>query len=195
MSKALEGFGDYSDDLGEVDMFGLDEFGNAAGWGAGWGALIGVGLSSSVAVGVRALVNQATSPNLFKWSEGIGAAAAVVAGGVMMAFKKTRHAGLVAGITGLVSNGVRQVEKLMAPKSGWGETVMTQLGPVVGGGFGLATVSTHGRVLGDSGPQLVGGDIGTMQARQANLLGIPSIGGPLANLANGFGATVLGGGR
>jgi hypothetical protein len=99
-------------DPGNISLLGLDEFGQPYGMGAGWGATIGVGASTMTAIGVRAFAKTAPWQ---KWAEGIGAGVGALAGGTMMIFKKTRHAGLAALASAVIGNGLRQVETLLAP--------------------------------------------------------------------------------
>ncbi len=99
-------------DPGNISLLGLDEFGQPYGMGAGWGAMIGVGSSTMTAIGVRAFAKTA---GWQKWAEGIGAGVGALAGGAMMIFKKTRHAGVAALASAVIGNGLRQVEVLLAP--------------------------------------------------------------------------------
>lgn len=227
--QQLGGFGDYSD-VGDVDMFGLDEFGNPAGLGAGWGAMIGGGVATGAAIIFRQLGK--TSTSVYYWSEGLGALLGAATGGLMMISPKTRHAGLAALGVSLLTNGLRQIEMFFTPTpaevstvatqvatsmattaaaapaaapaapaaapttTGWGEPVMHTTG-VIRPGLGIATIAPTGVVapgFGDSGPQLVGSPQ-SMRTRQAQLVGVPQIGGGLAGLASSFGATVMGGGH
>jgi hypothetical protein len=104
-----------SDDLGNVSFFGLDDFGQPVGLGAGWGALIGGGVSTAAAIGVRTF---GKSGGWYKWSEGIGALAGILAGGTMMFFKKTTYSGVAAIGTALATGGLRQLEVLFGPSQG-----------------------------------------------------------------------------
>jgi hypothetical protein len=110
-SSDLNGISDISD-VGDVDMFGLDAFGNPVGLGAVWGSLVGGGLGTATSIGIRSM---AKSPSLYKWSEGIGFASGALAGGVMMAFEASRHSGVAAIATALATNGLRQIEALLGP--------------------------------------------------------------------------------
>jgi len=114
-SSDLNGISDISD-VGDVDMFGLDAFGNPVGLGAAWGAMVGGGLGTVTSIGIRSM---AASPGLYKWSEGIGFASGALAGGVMMAFDASRHSGLAAIATALATNGLRQIEALFGPSKGF----------------------------------------------------------------------------
>jgi len=114
--QAGAGLGDYGDvsDVANVDMFGLDEYGQPHGLGALWGAAIGGGVATAASIATRALWK---SPAGFKWSEGVGFAAGAIAGGVMMAFPNSRHAGLTAIVTSFVTSGLRQIEMLLMPRA------------------------------------------------------------------------------
>lgn len=164
--QAGAGLGDYGDvsDVANVDMFGLDEYGQPHGLGALWGAAIGGGVATAASIATRALWK---SPSGFKWSEGIGFAAGALAGGVMMAFPNSRHAGLTAILTSFVTSGLRQVEVLlMAPKAaGWGMVTADRIPHVFStGGLGLATLAPSPTVYG------LQGDLGQQQA--VNLVGL-----------------------
>lgn len=114
---ALAGnFGEHDyDNMGEVDMFGLDEFGQPAGGDSMWGAVIGGGVGTGAAIIARA-ISRPTS-KLHQFSELAGLLAGGIAGGVMMAFPGTRRMGWAAAATALVTNGLRQLEQsVFAPK-------------------------------------------------------------------------------
>jgi len=115
-SGALGNYGEGEDmGVGEVDMFGLDEFGQPVG-DAMWGSVIGGGIGTGVAIMTRAMT--ATSSTLHQYSELTGLVAGGAAGGVMMAFEGTRRMGIAAIATALVTNGLRQLERsLFAPQS------------------------------------------------------------------------------
>jgi hypothetical protein len=106
MSEELAGHG--------VDLFGLDEFGEPVGMKALWGMAIGGGIATGTAIAIRAFNQGSTSTvNYEKWSEGIGFVAGAVASGVMMAFEGTRHAGIAGLTTAFLTNGLRQIERLL----------------------------------------------------------------------------------
>jgi hypothetical protein len=108
------GFGDdgYDGDVGQVDLFGLDEFGQNPGADAIWGAAVGVGLSTGTSIALRALTK---SPTIHRWSEGIGFLVGGGVSGAMAAMEKTRYAGWVGLMTSFLSNGLRQVETILFP--------------------------------------------------------------------------------
>jgi hypothetical protein len=198
--QAGAGLGDYGDvsDVGNVDMFGLDEYGEipAGALSPLWGAAIGGGVSTAASIATRALWK---SPAGQKWSEGIGFAAGVLAGGAMYFFPKSKHAGIAAILTSFVTSGLRQVETLvMAPKAaGFGNVVIDKQYLVPGSGFGEVTIQQQGAwnpqgglgaqpgafLVGAGGANLVGAD-------QAQLVG-PS-GLSHGQLANHYGASITG---
>lgn len=108
------GFGDdgYEGDVGQVDLFGLDEFGQNPGVDGLWGAAIGAGLSTGTSIALRALTK---NPTVHKWSEGIGFLVGGGVSGAMAAMEKTRYAGWTGLMTAFLSNGLRQVETLLFP--------------------------------------------------------------------------------
>lgn len=98
-------------DMGEVSLLGLDEFGEPVGPSAMWGALLGGGVSTGTAIGVRMIADANSS--LYRNSELIGAAAGVLTGGALMAFKGTRHMGVGALLTAVVTGVPRLLEFYM----------------------------------------------------------------------------------
>jgi hypothetical protein len=117
-SGALGNFGDDDDfgTVGEVDMFGLDEFGEAQGANAMWGAVIGGGIGTGAAIITRAMTKPTSKVHQF--SELAGLLAGSAAGGVMIAMgPNMRNMGWSAIATAFVTNGLRQLEQsLFAPK-------------------------------------------------------------------------------
>ena len=112
-----------SDDygMGNVDMFGLDEFGMPAGADALWGAVIGGGLGTGTAIIVRRVTQEGSTLN--NYSEALGLLAAGLAGGVMMAFPGSRRMGWTAMAVGLVTNGMRQIETMFFKKKDLAQAV------------------------------------------------------------------------
>lgn len=139
--------------LGDVDMFGLDEFGEPVGGDAMWGSVIGGGIGTGISVITRA-ASRTSSPNLFKYSEAVGMLGGMAAGGLMMIWPSTRRMGLAALATAAVTNGLRQLEtSLFAPSTtaaapaaaaapaGWGGVVIDPTAVIQpGGGFGIHTI-------------------------------------------------------
>lgn len=97
-----------NDDYGDVDLFGLDEFGAPVGLNPVWGAMTGGAVSTGAAIAVRQWL-----PEYHGWSEGIGAAAGVLAGAVMAFFPGTRAAGWTGMAVAVTTAGLRQAEKLL----------------------------------------------------------------------------------
>lgn len=206
-TKAKElGSGDFAD-VGEPDMFGLDEFGDPVGMSPLWGAVIAGGLGTGATIVTRAVASPLSGWS--KWSEGIGFAAGALASGFMMLFDNSRAAGWAGLATAFVTNGLRQLEGvLMSPSmdseilqpsgtQGWAGTVV-EPAHVLQGGLGIATVEPGYAIngLGRSMPTLVGpplhGDYGMSNnpaVQQTQILGGPNISG----LGAHFGATVFGG--
>jgi hypothetical protein len=196
----------FSDDgLGDVDMFGLDEFGEPVGMKSYWGSAIGGVAATGTAIAVRAL---SKSPTMLKHAEGIGLAAGVIAGGAMMAMKGTRHAGWSAIAATLATSGLRYAEQLFMTPPLLGAVEIERTGvirPLQGdidvrtmdGGMGIATIEPTGAVfsggLGDGMPRLLGNTPHNQREATAQLLGVPGLGGPLAAMASSFGATLFGG--
>src|ERR1051325_997873 len=93
--------------LGKLDMFGFDEFGQPGGPPAGamYGALAGAVFQTGTAIGVRKFTDHD------KFSEAIGGAVGMLAGGLMIAMGR-QYATMgwtclaVSGVTGLL----RQLE-------------------------------------------------------------------------------------
>jgi hypothetical protein len=121
---ALQNLGEADDDYGEemdgvgevgqVDMFGLDEFGMPAGADSLWGAVVGGGLGTGTAIIVRRVTDPGST--LYNYSEALGLLAGGIAGGVMMAFPGSRRMGWAAIAAAFVTNGLRQVESMLFAK-------------------------------------------------------------------------------
>jgi hypothetical protein len=140
--------GDLNDDLGgevgetgHIDMFGLDEFGVPQGPNSMWGAMMGVGVATGASIVTRALTKPEST--FYKYSEAVGMAAGVLAGGAMMAHPKSRQMGMAAMATAVVSNGLRQLEAILltpgqvakaAEKGTWGGVVINPTNVVSGWG-------------------------------------------------------------
>ena len=159
-------------DVGETDMFGLDEFGQSPGDSL-WGSVIGGGIGTGVAIITRA-VTKGPASKLHNYSEAIGMLGGVVAGGVLyFAGDKTKRMGVAAMATALVTNGLRQLEQSLFPptiatqgaevpltneslgRSGgqWGGVVIDRTAVIEPGqgGFGIATIEPGYAVHGGGG--------------------------------------------
>ena len=100
-------------DVGDVDMFGLDEFGGATREDM-WGAVIGNGTATVASIAVRKLTKPHSTYS--KYSEGIGALVGAAAGAIMYAFPKTKGMGMSAIANAVIGNGLRQLEQsFLAP--------------------------------------------------------------------------------
>ena len=122
---------DYSD-MGQVDLFGLNEFGMPEGMNPLWGAVIGGGLGTGTAIAVRAMTDSTSSYR--KWSEGIGFAVGAATSGVMMMFPGTKAAGWAGLATAVMTNGLRQLEAVFTKSGdtkGIGAAVIEPLNGVV----------------------------------------------------------------
>lgn len=98
-------------EIGNVDLFGLDDFGSPVGLNPAWGAAIVAGLSTSTSIAVRAFTSLPT-----RWSEGVGFAVGAVASAGMIAMEGTRNAGWAGLAAAFLSNGLRQLEVLLSSK-------------------------------------------------------------------------------
>ncbi len=123
------------DEYGSVDLFGLDEFGQPVGLSAPVGAGLGVLFQTGTAIAVRRFTD------MDKWSEGIGAVAGAVAGGAMMAFPNSRHAGMTAVIASLVSGGLRQAEQMLSAKEAVKQDAVKKDTTTTTKGYGLPTIA------------------------------------------------------
>lgn len=126
-------------EIGELDLFGLDEFGNPAGSRELWGAVLGSAVSTGVAIAARAFGKD--GGKIQKHSELIGLGAGVAASGAMMISPGTRAAGWTCLATALVGNGLRVMEQIFtktpsaAAVEGWGAVTAEQ----INGNFGAVT--------------------------------------------------------
>lgn len=131
-------------DVGEVDMFGLDEFGQPAGGDSMWGSVIGGGVGTGVAIIARKMTDPTKTAH--KFSELLGLAAGGIAGGVMMAFPGTRRMGWAAVATAFVTNGLRQLENSMFPDQLTAAAASTQAAAAQASPTGTAPTPTADQV-------------------------------------------------
>lgn len=187
-------------DVGNVDLFGLDEFGQEAGLPSKWGAAIVGGIGTTVAIAARQL--KITQP---KVSEGVGFLAGAAAAGIMMAMPSTRAAGWAGMITAIVTNGLRQIEAWFMGPVVLGLPTARRLNGVVAQringapGLGLPAVQQVQRPVGLAGPQLSsngGGppvDLVQQGALPANAQHVQLLGGrTLSGLGAHYGVTLFG---
>lgn len=150
---SADGLADVGDVGGDMDMFGLDEFGGATREDM-WGAVIGNGTATIASIALRRLTNKTSAYN--KYSEGIGALVGAAAGGVMYAFPKTRGMGMAAIVNAFIGNGLRQLEQsLFADKgaqAGWGGVTVDPTGAIAPyQGLGIHAVEPGYAVNGANG--------------------------------------------
>lgn len=105
IDSALDG-ADLGKGYDDVDIFGLDEFGDPSGLPAIYGAMVGTGIGTLATLGVQSFWAEKAA-----YDELIGLAAGLAAGGVMAAMPKTRHAGWVAMASAVLNNGLRAAAK------------------------------------------------------------------------------------
>ena len=96
--------------MGEVNFFGLDEFGQPSGLNPVWGALIGTGVANATPFAIRMASDD---PEVIRWDEVAGLGAGVLASGAMLAFRGTRAAGWASLFGTLASTGLRALEKAL----------------------------------------------------------------------------------
>jgi len=213
MRETLGDYGDYGDvgEYGNVDFLGLDEFGQPVGMNPMYGAMVGAGLATGAAIGLRNLAAKGSFWN--KYAEGVGFLAGAAAGGAMMFSPGTRAAGLTGIATAFITNGLRQLETLFAtPSAAFGlpyiEPTRSFGGPVIeptrvltgNNGFGLVLPELQDGSYGNTGvagPQFSEGppiDISLQGALSASAIEqITGIEGPdLSGLGTHYGATLFG---
>lgn len=117
MSGNLGSSDDNFADVGDVDMFGLDEFG-APTSSELIGSIVGTGTATLASILVRQVAKPGST--MTKYSEGIGGLVGAVAGGIMYAVGGNARAMAIPAIANaLVGNGLRQIEQMfLAPKAG-----------------------------------------------------------------------------
>jgi hypothetical protein len=186
--------------MGSVDLFGLDEFGQPTGSLWQYGAVIGAVTQTGGAMLFRNVIK---NEKAFKYSEILGAGVSAVAGAALY-FMGERTAGMSAGLSGLVSGGLRQLEfntlmDKMKALTGFGYAAVDKQWLVpgsagsMGDGLGLATVEqsphVYGASLGGQMPNLVG-DYGLSANPAANSVQLQ--GGPtISGLGGHYGATLF----
>ncbi len=161
-------------DMGSVDLFGLDEFGQPEGTLWAYGGLIGAVTQTGGAIAARQLFKNAKA---FEYSEIIGAGVSAVAGAALY-FMGERTAGMATGLSGLVSGGLRQLEfKAMAKK--------VAAAGLAGYGFGLPTIDRQAIVPGSQG--LMDGGLGLATVEQSPHVYGPNLGGEMPQLVGDYG--------
>jgi len=194
-NQDLAGISDISD-IGNVDMFGLDEFGNPSGLHPAYGLLIGGGVATGAAVAIRALTDETGS--WYKYAEGLGFLAGAASSGVLFAMgPKNYGAGWAALAASFVSNGIRQLEVFFkpAPKAVAAPAPGVFYGPVIEKTrtLGIPSIERSGVVNGASGePQLLGSSGPAARKAEATLVGVPGLNSDVSGMAGNFGATLWG---
>lgn len=100
--------GDLGRGYDDVNLFGLNEWGEPVGLSAIYGALTGVGVGTLGSIAARSF-GSAGMKSMGN-SELVGLAAGIAAGGIMAVFPNTRHAGMVAMAAAVANNGLRAIE-------------------------------------------------------------------------------------
>ncbi len=203
--------------LGNVDLLGLNEFGENPGMNPLYGVLIGGGVSAVTSMALSK-GNQASAAT--QNADLIGFLAGLASGGALFAMKSTRHAAWGAFAGAFLASGLKWLEGALfgssaapgAPVAGRGmglpmiNALNGQMGlPMIsalngGGQMGLPSVSStphpQGTIPGVAGPQVSG--FGAARGGGArppvNLLGHQlSAGGPnISGLSARYGATLYG---
>lgn len=181
------------DNLGATDFFGLDERGRPDG-NAMLGAVVGTGLGSVTAIGVR----RYGGVKYGKYAELFGMGASVAAGAVLY-FTGQKSSGMTAAIAGLLNNGLRALEQQMFAPAGsklFDGMVFTPTQALEGGRqMGMIDIEPTQALSGPVAdysqmPQLVGASL------QSAADHIQLVGGPqLSQHSGAWGATVMGGGH
>jgi len=172
-------------EFGNVDAFGLDEFGQVDGLNPLWGAAVGAGVGTLSAIAIRQFTKMG------KWSELIGLGLGAASSGAMIIFPGTRAAGWAGLAASFLNNGLRQLELMMfAPKVPLlGDVVIEPAQALMGGQFGLVDIERTQALLGQAEagadmPTLVGAGVGNASDH------IQLVGGPaLSQVASHWGAT------
>jgi hypothetical protein len=189
--------------LGEINLLGLNEFGQNPGLHPLFGTLIGGGVASLTSM-VTARTTKAASRDTYGFLAGLAAA------GAMYAMPKTRHAALGAALGAVLASGLKWLEGVTTGGMGMAQiNYLNGLGmPEVSylNGFGIPTISDQpeavGTIPGVAGMSFAGTQIGegvplnllgasTPQSEKVSLMGGPAVHG----LSASYGATFLGGGR
>lgn len=197
--------------LGEVNLLGLNQYGQNPGMNPIFGMAIGGGTSA-----VTSLILRRTGS---KHAEGFGLLTGLAISGAMFAMKSTRHAAIASAIGAFFASGVAWLEKTLLGTAtiavpgtaGIGVPNIRALNglgvPSVRALNGLGvpsispTVPPVGAIPGVAGNQLAAPGL---SAPPVSLLGqtspqaahLRNIGGPMAHgLSASYGATLLGGGR
>lgn len=186
--------------LGNVDLLGLNNFGEPVGMNPLWGVTIGGGTSFATSM-ILSRTSKAAHADL------IGFLAGLATGGVMYSMKSTRHAAFGAFAGAFFASGLKWLGNTLfgggsKAVAGMGLPMINALNGQMGmpminalNGMGLPSVSNtphpHGTIPGVAGPQMSGG----IGSPPISLLGQRlGAGGPqVSGLSARYGATLLGG--
>lgn len=192
--------------LGNVDLLGLNSFGEPVGMNPLWGVTIGGGTSFATSIIAGRMGGKAAAH-----ADLIGFLAGMATGGVMYSMKSTRHAAFGAFAGAFFAAGLKWLGGVLFGPSIAQKAVAGMGLPMInalnGGGLGLPMINAlngqmglpsmsnlphpQGTIPGVAGPQVSGG----MGAPPISLLGQRmSAGGPqVSGLSARYGATLLGG--
>jgi hypothetical protein len=189
--------------MSEVNLLGLDEFGQ----NPGLNQLAGVGIAGGLAVAAWGAASYGTEDPSWQQRAGwLGLGAGLAASAVMGFMPATRAAGVAGAATTLLTMlPMMLIKKMGAGTAGWGVPVINQLGlPQINqiNGLGIATAiptpMSYGTVPGVAGlaqPSSYGPPVsllGPASARQAQaqMIAGPTLQAP-HGLANAYGANLF----
>lgn len=156
--------------LGNVDLLGLNQYGENPGMNPIWGTLIGGGVAGLTSIYVRHNMTGTTQTN----GDIIGLGAGLAVSGVMYAMKSTRHAALGAALGAFLASGLAYLERTLlgtVQLPAATAAVATQVAAAATGATPAATAAgTSGR-LGISTTRALNG-LGISTTRALNGLGI-----------------------
>lgn len=186
--------------LGQVDLLGLNEFGQNPGLNPIFGVLIGGGVSGTTALALR----HATTGTPQKYADAIGFGTGVLTSIALLFMPATRHSGWASLAGAFLATGLRAIESAFSSSGSVGIPMIEHLGlPQIQAlnGFGMHQIGpipqSYGTIPGVAGTQLGGnggppvdlmGGQSTVQ-QQATLLGAPHT----SPMANAYGANLFGG--
>ena len=189
--------------LGDVDLLGLNKFGENPGMNPLWGIAIGGSASAITSTALSRMGSGAAA----RHADLIGFLAGLATGGVMYSMKSTRHAALGAFAGAFFAAGLKWLGGILLgspaakPVAGMGLPMVQPLNGLglpmmqaLNGQMGLPSISNtippQGAIPGVAGPQ-VSGHFGS--SPPVNLLGQQmSAGGPqISGLSARYGASLL----
>lgn len=182
-TKDLQGLAD----VGEVDMFGLNEFGEAEGLPALYGVAAGAVLSGAGPALVRwALPSQREHSELWGFGAGVGV------GALMAIMRSTRNAGWACMLTAGIASGLRLLENWFSGSAPKLDGVTFERRKVLQGvvvenrpTLGLTTTENQPTLSGP--PQLVGSGVQLVGNHGVQIQGGPAVSG----VAGLYGSTYM----